>query len=327
MPSPDQLREKLNEFKESRKEEPETDTPIQHDKTFYGFFESVAKKYKPYTERNYMAVMERLKEKHPDFRTFKPAEYRQWLKKENPDIKTTTINAYLAIIKEVAKEAIKKKFIKANPFEDYKMDKTYAGDKDAVALTKAELRILVDWKKTEGKPLPELTTALQNTLDWFLIGCFIGLRSEDLRNLTMSNFVGNGNTIKIKTSKTGEMFVMSTPVVVKRIIEKYNGLPKKISSQQFNMNIKKVCELAGLNETGVLDTDLTKPLWQCVQAHTSRRTFVSIALYENKVPAATVREWTLHKTESMLWAYAKPRVKDSNKVAMEIDKEWETVHA
>jgi integrase len=296
--------------------------------TFYDLFAEVASKLrKESTRNNYVAVMERLKVWRPDL-NFKDInkkfleEYRDWIRSENIAVKTTTVNAYLEIIKKVVKAA--KKNIKENPFEEFIMETPDDGDKDAVALTKSELRILVDWQKPDGKPLPELTKALRKSLDCFLIGCFTGLRSQDLRSLSMKNVL-NGNTLMVKTSKTGAFYKRKINPVVLRIIEKYKGFPKPLSSQQFNINIKEICRLAGLNDTGVLSTEAGKdlPLYRCVQSHTSRRTFVTIALYENKIPAATVMKWTLHKSESMLWVYARPRVRDSDIVAEEMDKEWD----
>ena len=314
------LKLRMDEFKASQKTNP-TKEAKSGTHTFYGLFRTLANKCrKETTVKNHLAVMERMQEKWPDL-DFKNIDasyleaYRGWLKKENAEIKTTTINAYLNIIKKVVIEANKKKLMRENPFNDFELARPDQGDKDAVALTKAEVKMLIGWKA--------INKSLDKCRDWFLIGCFTGLRSEDLRNLSMKNVV-NGNTIKIKTSKTGEMFDMPAHPEILRIIKKYNNnFPKQLSSQQFNISIKEVCMYAGLKETGVLTTDLSKALWQCVQAHSSRRTFVTMSLYEDKIPAATVIKWTLHKNESMLWAYAKPRVKASSTVAIEMHRKWE----
>jgi integrase len=297
--------------------------------TFYGLFLELAERCdKPATRANHIAVLDRMKGttkeegKYPtlDFGGIDEDflnEYRKWLKEENPEIKKTTINAYLNMIKKVVIEAVRKKYMKNNPFADgFKMEKISKGDKDAVALTKAEVKRLVDWSATSSR--------LDRARDWFLIGIFSGLRSEDLMNLNPDKIV-NGNTFKLKTSKTGAMFEMPVHPVILQIFKKYgeNKFPKPICSQQYNKDLKKLCRLAGLIETGVLATDLSKQLCDCIQSHTSRRSFITIALYEDNIPAATVIKWSLHETESMLWAYAKPRIKDSSAAATEMHKKWE----
>jgi integrase len=322
MPEEKILRERLNARREKITEQEYK--PAEKSNSFYDLFEAIAGKYKPKTEKNYLAVRERLKNKYPNFKDFTPEKYSKWLREENPEIKTTSVNAYLSIIKEITKEAFKKRLIRVDPFEEFEMEETYAGDKAAVALTNTELKRLIEWRP--------VNKSLERCRDLFLIGCFTGLRSEDLRRLTMDNIVevvvlvGGVKTvmevIKIKTEKTGKPFSMPLPIVVKRILNKWKGFPKPMHSTQLNTEIKKVCRFAGLTETGHLDTNRSLPLCDAVQAHTARRTFVTIALYEDKIPAATVMKWTLHETESMLWTYACPRVTDSSNIQAERDKKW-----
>jgi integrase len=316
--SPEDLRAKMEEYKKGN-QIPKPAMPDTPGKTkFYDLFKEIAlRRKKEETQKNILAVRKRMMEKWPEFNFSKMntqwlEEYRNWLKEENKDIKTTTVNAYLNIIKQVVKSAAK--YIKENPFDKFEMEEPDEADSDAIALTKQELQMLVKWKPTSKR--------FERVRDCFLVGAFTGLRSKDLRQLNISNVVG-GHTLKVKTSKKGKLFEMPVPFVVKEILRKYNGFPKFPASTQFNTDIKEVCRLAGLTEKGALSTDTSKEVWECVQVHTARRTFITIALHDDHVPTDTVMKWTTHKKPEMLHAYAKQRIKNSSLVAIERDKEWE----
>lgn len=319
--TPGQLKEKMDEF---RKLVAIPKVPKPGKKTFYEIFqEAIDAKKKEESKANFAALKKRMITQWPnlDFKNITSdflEEFREFLKTENPDIRETSVNAYLMRLREIVLLALKKKFITADPFEEFDFDEVKESDKDDIALTKEERNILVRWTKPDGFPLPELSPRLERCRRWFVIGCFTGLRAKDLRTLTPERHIRNG-VFKVPTSKKGKSFELPVSVVIQRIIK--SGWPKPISSQQMNADIKQVCELAQLNETGVYAPDLDLPVWKCVTAHTSRRTFATVALHEDKVPVETVMRWLGHTDSKTTWGYARPRRKALNNVFAELDKE------
>ena len=105
--------------------------------------------------------------------------------------------------------------------------------------------------------------------------------------------------------------------LTKSILENYDYLLPNISSQQFNKNIKIICEKAEINDLITIDTylgnqkiQLEKKKYELVVAHTSRRTFATI-LYLKKVPINFIMKVTGHKKESTFLKYIKLGNKDA----------------
>ncbi len=92
------------------------------------------------------------------------------------------------------------------------------------------------------------TEAQENVRKWLLLGCNIGQRGNDLLNLNESNFITrNGlSVIELKQQKTDKNVTIPILQTTKEILE--DGLPYKLSIQNFNDHVKEVCRLAGLTE-------------------------------------------------------------------------------
>jgi integrase len=326
-----EMRGKMAEYKAGLKEPKIEQEPIAAaGKTdFFKLFEIMAEdpKKSEDTRINRTKVLDRVKRYKPNVRlrdiTLEWLEtYRNHIRENNPDIMASTMNGYFRVLKTVLDEAKKKGLTTSkSPFKsktsdgDFEMEKVYDGDSDAVALTGEELRKLVN--------LTGLPPILDRCKDIWLISAFTGLRSKDVKALKPTNVV-NGKLI-VRTSKTKAVFSMDMPHVVRRIYEKYgNQFPKGMTTSDMNRRIKEVCKIAGLNETGRMDTDKAKndPLWMHVQGHSGRRTFVTIRLHEKNIPAAVVMEWTLHKKPETTMRYSKPRIGDIDKIAADIDSEY-----
>lgn len=81
--------------------------------------------------------------------------------------------------------------------------------------------------------------------------------------------------------------------------------------QKFNVNIKKIGQLAGINaeeiikhHIGKYEVDIIKPKYEFMSSHMGRRTLVSILL-ELKIPAITVMKLTGHSDIRTLYKYGK----------------------
>lgn len=97
----------------------------------------------------------------------------------------------------------------------------------------------------------KLPSHLLLTKDIFILGCTTGLRFSDLINLKRRNLIiENGNfyivnqSIKTSASTRIKLPQYAIEILKKRDLKHKNLLPK-ISLNQFNLNIKKIGELAG----------------------------------------------------------------------------------
>lgn len=88
---------------------------------------------------------------------------------------------------------------------------------------------------------------LDHARDNLIIGLRTGLRIGDfLRRLDIHNI--KGRNIEIRTQKTGYNVAIPIHNMVSEILRKHNGFPKKVADQAFNEHIKKVGQLAEIDD-------------------------------------------------------------------------------
>jgi integrase len=177
-----------------------------------------------------------------------------------------------------------------------------------------------------------------NARKWLLIGCEIGQRGTDLLNITLEHFRYNdkGNMyLDIIQQKTGKS--VTIPIIDPNIIDIIkNDLPHKITIQNLNAYIKKVCEIAKIVEVveGKKLNPLTRrkefktyPKHELITSHSFRRSFASN--YYKKMPTPVLIGITGHSKESLFLQYINQREdKDANadlfmKFYEDINKELE----
>ena len=179
---------------------------------------------------------------------------------------------------------------------------------------------------------------LLNARNWLLIGCEIGQRQSDLMNITNENIRYKGGNmyldiIQQKTNKNVTIGIIAPHV--KDILE--NDFPHKISNQKLNTYIKKVCEIAKINEivegrklivtkTGkrilnpkgkYIDESINRKKldfykkYELITSHSFRRSFATN--YYKKIPTAVLIGITGHSKESLFLSYINQREdKDTN---------------
>ena len=167
-----------------------------------------------------------------------------------------------------------------------------------------------------------------NARKWILIGCEIGQRVGDLLSITKENIRYKGGIMYIdliqqKTKK----FVTIRPANRHVIDILENDFPYKVSSQKLNEHIKKVCEIAEINEIvegKKLNPNAKKenpesmrkirdfyPKWELVTSHSFRRSFATN--YYRIVPTSVLIGITGHSKESLFLHYInKSEDKDAN---------------
>ena len=153
--------------------------------------------------------------------------------------------------------------------------------------------------------------SLNNIKKWLLIGCLIGQRGSDLLKLN-KNYIttlNNGTkAIAIKQKKTGNQVIIPISKEFEKLVS--TGYPYQVSLRMFNMGIKKVCELSGINKpiTGYLMNPKTRrkekglyPKYALIGSHVCRRSFAS-NLY-GEIATQVIMSTTGHSTEEMLLKY------------------------
>ncbi|PLB86037.1 hypothetical protein C0T31_07800 [Dysgonamonadaceae bacterium] len=179
---------------------------------------------------------------------------------------------------------------------------------DHVYLDEAEIKMITDAKMPDAR--------LAEIRDLFVIQCWTGLRISDLSRLERGN-IANG-LLSIKTKKTKESVVIPVTGELQKVLNKYpEQLPKIPTDQHFNREIKKVCEIAGINEpimaevkTNGMTVIKQVPKYELVTSHTARRSFAT-NLYRRGLPASQIMLLTGHKTEGAFLRYIKVSKEDN----------------
>ncbi len=222
--------------------------------------------------------------------------YGKHLQSEN--LSKNTISNHWKHIKAIMKEAYIQKLHTNTDYENFKRTRE---ESDTIYLSEKELDAIYNLKLKGEK---------DRVRDYFLIGCYTGLRYSDWDQLN-SSIIKDGMAT-IRATKTGEQSTIPIHPRVKEILDKYDGvLPKKISIQKINEYIKAIGLQAKINEN--IETRITKggkvvkstdPKYKLMSTHTARRTFSSI-LVLNGVSPYLIMKITGHRTLSSFEKYVR----------------------
>lgn len=153
-------------------------------------------------------------------------------------------------------------------------------------------------------PMP--TLALERVRDFFVFGCFTGMRYGDIAGLKKSNVYRD--YIQFFNNKNGDTQNLTVPLtpVSALILEKYQNTPGEyalpsISNQKTNDALKLVGEYAGLNDVveiaskngyGKIQKEFYKK-FELITCHVSRKSFITIAMTLG-MPETTIVSITGH---------------------------------
>jgi hypothetical protein len=167
---------------------------------------------------------------------------------------------------------------------------------------------------------------LENSKDWLVISCNTAQRISDFMNFKKSDMVDivDGSNriqaIKITQQKTGKLLEIPLFKMVREILDKRGGeFPEAISDQRYNTNIKKICQLVGIDEV-VFGSKMDKatkrlvtgyfPKFELASSHIGRRSFATCQY--GHLPNTHIMAYTGHSTEKQLLAYiGKPQAEVS----------------
>lgn len=174
---------------------------------------------------------------------------------------------------------------------------------DTIYLDETDIKRLID------KDLP--SERLRQVRDLFVLACYTGVRIQDYNKLNRFHLVNDDTMFKIRTEKTGVEVLIPLHTEAKKILLRYNGMPKVISNQKFNDYLKELCRFAEIDElvqvtrtvAGKRTTSIC-PKYELVSSHTARRSFATNA-YKAGVPTLAIMAITGHTTEKVFLKYVR----------------------
>jgi integrase len=276
--------------------------------------------------RGYKATLEKLKrfQSKKDVFTFDSIDRRfyenftSFLQAKPYVLSLNTIGSHWRRITTVMRAAVSDKVSKNENYKETYFVKQ-SESTDAVYLTNHEIKLLEELDLSANP-------RLERVRDFFLIGCYTGMRYSDLATLNPRKHTSD-KYIHKDQEKTGKPIVIRITEPIRRIFKKYDwnmpqsfykGKHNPISEQRLNDYIKEVCAMIpelcvpvmkkmtkGGKEIEVKGKD-GQPLvkYEMISSHTARRSFVS-----NKVrdgyPTAAIMQQSGHSSEKMLMLYSK----------------------
>lgn len=205
----------------------------------------------------------------------------------------STINTNISFIKTFMNQAFNKNLHTNMEYKKSTFKKVDMDERNYVYLTPSEIVKLYNLDLASNRKLEKIR-------DFFVIACNMGLRFSDWNKIKRENIVNGSLTIKTQKTKSTVKIPLNTQV--KNILErnKYNMGDIDVE-QTVNSAIKKICEMAGINET--LSNDKTvghdkisQNVQKCklVSTHTARRSFATNC-FEAKLPVDVIMSMTGHK--------------------------------
>ncbi|WP_242120684.1 phage integrase SAM-like domain-containing protein [Aestuariivivens sediminicola] len=187
-------------------------------------------------------------------------------------------------------------------------------------------------KKIEELERDKLPKHLDNARDWLLISCYCGQRVSDFMRFEKSMIRYEKNKkgdlkplLEFTQVKTGKLMTIPLHTKIINLLTKYDGnFPNRISDQKYNDYIKKVCQLAKIDDPmrgTKFDKETKKkvkkdyPKWELVSSHIGRRSFATNNY--GQIPTSFLMYMTGHSTEKMFLTYIGKSNKD---IAMELTK-------
>lgn len=157
--------------------------------------------------------------------------------------------------------------------------------------------------------------------DWFVIGCYTGLRVSDMLSLTKQNL--GKDYITIANEKTDEKVVIPIHKNVKKILTKYKGFPPKITDVELNRIIKEIACKAKINDDvlysltkGGKRKDYYLKKWEMVSSHSMRRTAITnMRKFIPPVPDSLIKKITGIKSDKTLSRYDKITADEAARIA------------
>lgn len=210
---------------------------------------------------------------------------------ESEGLNPNTRGKHVKELKAVLRECADRDYV-VNTAYTKKSFKVIRVPVEDIYLNEEQLQHLLD--------LEDLTPAQANLRDIFVAACYVGQRHSDWHQISQENIESlNGReTIRIKQKKSQGWTIVHVPLhpVVKRLLKKHKGqLPKVITNQKFNEQLKKIAAKAKIKGT--------------LKTHCARRSFCTNA-YLAGMDVHQIMQLSGHKSESSFLRYLKLEGRD-----------------
>lgn len=223
-------------------------------------------------------------------------EFGKYMEAEN--LKANTRGRHFKELKAILRECADRDY-PVNTAYTKKSFKVIRQDVDNIYLSEDQIQALLD---------ADLSPALAKQRDIFVMACYVGARHSDWHQIRQNNIVEGiankegkvtmGEALKITQKKTKDTIHIPLHPMVRAILQKYNGIPPRIiSNQKFNTDLKVIGEKAKLKD------------WKGLKTHTARRSFCTNA-YSAGMDVHLIMYFSGHKTESSFMKYLKLQGRD-----------------
>jgi site-specific recombinase XerD len=183
-------------------------------------------------------------------------------------LKTRTTNTAwktFKCLKVIIGKAVREKVIEENPFDMFENVK-YSNPKKEW-LNNEEIERINNY--VQRNDTPKRIAFIGN---WFLIGCYTGLRYSDMNNFNARHHIKNGR-LTLYTTKTNE--VVSLPLEkIKHLFDRVGNKPLDITNQKYNEYLKVLAGAVGI---------------PTMSAHLSRHTFAVRCASSGLSPEVTAK--------------------------------------
>ncbi len=221
------------------------------------------------------------------------------------DQSSNTIGKNVGVFLKFLHEARDKGFVKDT--KELRSLKEFKEDVDHIYLTEDDLTAIY---QTDLSHYP----GHEKFRDLFIISCRTCLRYSDFTRIKPTDIITtkDGEILQINSIKGRKNVYIPVHWQTKAILQKYDyHLPRKISNQRANEYLKKIGELAGLNDIvkisktkGGKIMETVHKKYELITNHTGRRTGASL-MFENEIPALSIMKITGHKTLASFLKYIK----------------------
>lgn len=230
---------------------------------------------------------------------------------QNKDLSQNYIGGQIKNLKAVMNDAFDRDYHNNMSYKKASFTK-FTEQVNHIYLSRDELKKIIETDLNDNQ---RLATAR----DLFLIGAFTGLRVCDYKMLTNDNIKTSKGIkyIDVKTQKTSTNVVIPLSPEVLDILDRNDGVPRKMSDQKINEYIKIVGEKAGIDQMvdiektigGVTKTERIEK-YKLISNHTGRRSFCTNT-YLSGMPVHNIMAMTGHKTEKSFYTYIKMEPKEN----------------
>ncbi len=164
---------------------------------------------------------------------------------------------------------------------------------------------------------------LEKVKDFFIIGCYTGLRFSDISRIK-PQYIHDG-LLQIRQKKTSGKVIVPLRPLAKAILKKYGYSSPNVTSFVFNKRIKDLGELANINtpvelqhKRGSIKESKTYKKYELISSHTCRRSFCTNA-YLDGIDVQLIMKISGHKTEKAFRRYLKL---SSLEAALKLKEAW-----